>query len=187
MKEKAQNAIREHLSVIDKVFENLDDIIKSSEVIVKALKNEGTIYFCGNGGSAGDSQHLAAEFTGRFQKERKGLAAIALSTYTSVLTAIGNDYGYDRVFSRQIEALAKPNDVLVAISTSGDSKNVINAVNLAKKTGCQTIGLLGKTGGALKSICDIPIFVNSSNTARIQEAHIMIGHIICGIIDDHFD
>ena len=139
--------------------------------------------FCGNGGSAADSQHLAAEFTGRFTAERKPLAALALTTDSSALTCIGNDYSFDDVFSRQLAALGKSGDTLVAISTSGNSANVVKAVQVAKEMGIYTIGMLGKDGGKLSSLCHLNLLVPSTNTARIQEAHILIGHILCGAVE----
>jgi len=141
---------------------------------------------CGNGGSAADAQHIAAELSGRFKKERIPLAGVALTTDTSALSAIGNDYGFEFVFSRQVEALAKEGDVLIGISTSGNSKNVINAINSAKKMGCKIITLSGKSGGAMKDMGDVNIVVPSNDTPRIQEMHIMIGHMICALIDEEF-
>lgn len=166
---------------------NLKDEIKNASLMcIQTIKNGGKILICGNGGSAGDSQHFAAEITGRFRTERKGLPAIALSTDTSALTAIGNDYGFDFVFSRQVEALGKNGDLLIAISTSGNSKNAINAVKKAKEIGMKTISFGGKDGGELKNICDLSLVVNSNDTARIQEFHIFIIHTICHLIDLEF-
>ena len=141
---------------------------------------------CGNGGSAADAQHIAAEFTGRFLKERIPLPALALSTDTSALTAIGNDYGFEKVYSRQLEALFNPGDLLIAISTSGNSKNIIEAVKTNNKLGGETICLLGNDGGKLNKICSNSIIIKSDVTARIQEAHILIGHIFCNSIDNLF-
>ena len=138
---------------------------------------------CGNGGSAADSQHLAAEFTGRFIKDRPPIAAIALSTDTSALTCIANDYSFEAIFARQVQAIGKPGDCLIAISTSGNSGNVLAAVAAAKAIGITCIGLLGRDGGKLKSVCDISIVVPSQVTARIQEAHILIGHSLCGAVE----
>jgi D-sedoheptulose 7-phosphate isomerase len=137
----------------------------------------------GNGGSAGDAQHIASELVGRFSKERRGLPAIALTTDTSILTSVGNDYGYEHIFSRQVEALANTDDLVIGISTSGNSNNVLQALKAAKSLGCQTVALLGKDGGQIKDIVELPLIIPSANTARIQEAHILIGHIICEIID----
>ena len=138
---------------------------------------------CGNGGSAADSQHLAAEFTGRFSKDRPPIAAVALSTDTSALTCIGNDYSFNDIFARQVLALGKAGDCLIAISTSGNSGNVLAAVAAAKSLGISTIGLLGRDGGKLKAQCDVSIVVPSQVTARIQEAHILIGHSLCGAVE----
>ena len=139
--------------------------------------------FCGNGGSAADSQHLAAELTGRFIHDRRPLAAIALSTDSSALTCIGNDYSFDEVFARQVAGLGRAGDLLIGISTSGNSRNVIRAVEEAQKLGMQTIGLLGRDGGQLRNLCDHSIVVSSTVTARIQECHILIGHTLCGLIE----
>ncbi len=159
-------------------------IEKAVGVVHQALKNGYKILFFGNGGSASDSQHLAAEFVGRYEKERRALPAIALTTDTSILTAIGNDYGYDRVFERQIEALGSKGDVAFGISTSGNSKNVLLGIKKAKEKGLYTIGLSGRDGGELKSLVDLSFVVPSQKTARVQEAHIMIGHIICERVDE---
>jgi D-sedoheptulose 7-phosphate isomerase len=132
-----------------------EDIEKASKIVVDTLKNGNKILLCGNGGSAADAQHIAAELTGRYKTERRGLAGIALTTDTSALTAIGNDYGYDRVFDRQVEALAREGDLLIGISTSGNSQNVINAFNVAKELGCLTIGLSGRDGGKFNNVCDL--------------------------------
>ena len=163
-----------------------EDLEKASNLAVKTLKAGNKILLFGNGGSAADAQHIAAELTGRYKSERRGLPAIALTTDTSALTAIGNDYGYDRVFDRQVEALANKGDLLLGISTSGNSKNVINALKLGQELGCKTIGFSGKDGGNMYSICDLNLVVPSDNTPRIQEMHILFGHIICQIIDDNF-
>ena len=150
---------------------------------VNSLRAGGKLMLCGNGGSAADSQHLAAEFTGRFIKDRPPIAAIALSTDTSALTCIANDYSFEAIFARQVQAIGKPGDCLIAISTSGNSGNVLAAVAAAKAIGITCIGLLGRDGGKLKSVCDISIVVPSQVTARIQEAHILIGHSLCGAVE----
>ena len=150
-----------------------------------ALAAGQKVLFCGNGGSAADSQHLAAELTGRFIKDRRALAAMALSTDSSALTCIGNDYSFDEVFARQVAGLGRSGDVLIGISTSGNSRNVIRAVEEARAIGMTVIGLLGRDGGALRSLCDVPIVVPSQVTARIQESHILIGHTLCGLIEEH--
>ena len=163
-----------------------DDIDRAIGMVRASYQNGGKLLLMGNGGSAGDAQHIAAELVGRYKRERKSVPAIALTVDTSALTAIGNDYGFDEVFSRQIEGLAREGDAILAISTSGNSKNVIRGVEQAKSMGVVTIGLLGKAGGQLKDLVDCSIVVPSSETARIQEAHITIGHILCEILDDEF-
>ena len=166
---------------------NLDSILKSVEEITHSLKSGGKIMFMGNGGSAADSQHIAAEFIGRFQKERKSLAAIALTTDSSILTALGNDYAFDIVFARQIEGLGRRGDVVVGISTSGNSKNVIEGVKKAKAMGIKTISLTGCGGGKLVELCDINLIVPSNKTARIQESHMCLYHTICELVENHFN
>ncbi len=158
-------------------------ILEASQLITTALKNSKKLMICGNGGSAADSQHIAAEFTGRFVKDRAPIAALALSTDTSALTCIGNDYSFNEIFSRQLKALGLEGDCLLAISTSGNSENVMQAVRAANEMGISTIGLLGRDGGELKSLCDLSIIVPSDITARIQEAHILIGHTLCGSVE----
>lgn len=175
----------DHLQVLQAVMASdlLERLDKIAAEVKAALARGNKIMFCGNGGSAADSQHLAAEFVGRFQKERKGLPAIALTVDTSILTAVGNDYGYDKVFERQIEALARPGDVLIGISTSGNSGNVVAAIELAKEMGCYTAGFTAAGGGKMASICDEIIAVPAKVTARAQEMHILMGHIICELAD----
>ncbi len=160
-----------------------DKIATAAQMIIDAYKEGGKVLLIGNGGSAADAQHLAAELIGRFKLERKGLAAIALTTDTSVLTALANDYSYDSVFSRQIEALADDKDVLVAISTSGTSPNILKAVEAAYSRGIKVIGLTGEDSGNLMEVADLTLAVPSRNTPRIQEAHITIGHIICNLVE----
>lgn len=182
---KLSELINYHIEVIEKLQKNnLDDIQHFAVMCSHALKNGNTIFFMGNGGSAADSQHLAAEFVGRFVRERRGFPAIALTTDTSILTAVGNDYGFDAVFARQVEALARCGDVVVGISTSGNSPNVVKAIEAAKALGAKTIGLTGMSGGKLESLCDLCISVPSKVTARVQEAHILIGHIVCEYVDN---
>ena len=164
-----------------------DKILEAINIARTTYRNGGKMLLMGNGGSAGDAQHIAAEFIGRYKKERKPVAAIALTVDSSILTCVGNDYGYENVFARQVEGLAKKEDVVIAISTSGNSENVIRGVEKAREIGAKTIGLLGKQGGKLKDKVDLAIVVPSSDTARIQEAHITIGHIICEILDEDFD
>lgn len=177
--------IQDHIELISSNKEYLSEsILKASELVISCLQNGGKIILFGNGGSAADAQHIAAEFTGRFVKERVGLPALALTTDTSALTAIGNDYGFENIFSRQLEAIAKNGDVLIGISTSGNSPNVVNAINVGKNLGCIAITLTGKDGGELCHICDLNINVNDSTTARVQETHILIGHLICMLVDN---
>ena len=184
MNSTIQEEFQNHIKTSQKSMENLSgDIEIAAKICIETLKKNGKIILFGNGGSAADAQHIAAELVGRYMTERQGLAAIALTTDTSILTSIGNDYGYEEIFSRQIEALAKPEDVVVGISTSGTSKNVINAIKLANTTGCNIIGFSGKDGGKMNSICDVNIVVPSNDTARIQEMHILIGHTLCHLID----
>ena len=174
----------EHIALAQQVAQSgiLEQVAAAAEIIKKALAGGHKVLFCGNGGSAADSQHLAAEFVG-FQKERKGIAGIALTVDTSILTAVANDYGYDRVFSRQVEALGQSGDVLVGISTSGNSKNVLAAIAEAKAKGMQCIGMTAQGGGKMKDECDICIAIPCQVTARAQEMHILIGHIICELVD----
>ena len=187
MLETIKREFESHLQIIQTVQNNMENAIQDvSKIVVETLKNGNKVLICGNGGSAADAQHFAAELTGRYKTERRGLPGIALTTDTSALTAIGNDYGYDRVFDRQTEALANKGDLLIGISTSGNSKNVISALKLAKEMGCQTIGLTGRDGGAMNDVCDINLVVPSDNTPRIQEMHILFIHTICQIIDDNF-
>ncbi len=177
--------IEEHQAVIDKLkIECQDDIREFADLCRSALEAGNTIFFMGNGGSAADSQHLAAELVGRFERERKGLPAVALTTDTSILTAVGNDYGFDNIFVRQIEALAGIGDVVVGISTSGNSANVVKALEKAKEAGAFTVGMTGVHGGQLAGVCEICIKVPSEVTARIQEGHILVGHIVCQLIDE---
>ncbi len=187
MQSLVSKAIQEHKELIEIIQDQLQSQIAiAGELILKTIKDGNKILLCGNGGSASDAQHISAEFTGRFLKERKGLPAIALTTDTSALTAIGNDYGFDRVFERQVEALANEGDLLIGISTSGNSTNVLKALDKANTLGCLTIGLSGRDGGEMSELCDINIVVPSTTTARIQEMHILIGHILCAIVDESY-
>ncbi|SAK48398.1 phosphoheptose isomerase [Caballeronia catudaia] len=173
----------EHAAMISRLASLNEEIGAAIDIIATSMRHDGKLMLCGNGGSAADSQHLAAEFTGRFIKDRRPLPALALSTDTSALTCISNDYSFDDVFSRQIAALGRKGDTLIGISTSGNSANVLRAVEYAKEMGIHTIGLLGREGGKLAKLCDMSIIVPSSVTARIQEAHILIGHTICGAVE----
>lgn len=157
---------------------------KISDICEKSLRSGNKILFAGNGGSAADAQHLAAELVSRLNFDRKGLASIALTTDTSVLTAIGNDYGFENVFSRQIEAIGQKGDVLIAISTSGNSLNIINAIETAKSLGITVIGKTGQSGGKMANLCDLILKIPSSNTQKIQECHIILGHIYAGLIEE---
>lgn len=177
-------SLRQHADVFNKLLDGeIEQIEKCAEIIFDAVAKGKKILICGNGGSAADAQHIAAEFVGRYETERRGLPAIALTTDTSALTALSNDYGFERIFSRQVEALAAAGDVLISFSTSGNSPNVLAAVMKARDLNCKTIGLTGIKGKKLASLCDACILVPSERTARIQEAHITIGHIWCEIID----
>lgn len=185
MKTTIASELESHLETINAVMETMgDDLEKASALAVEVLKRGNKVLLCGNGGSAADAQHIAAELTGRYKTERRGLPGIALTTDTSALTAIGNDYGYDRVFDRQVEALANKGDLLIGISTSGNSANIVSALKLAKEMGCFTLGLSGRDGGKMNEVCDINLIVPSNNTPRIQEMHILFGHTICQIIDN---
>ena len=182
-----KNEFNEHIATSKKTLEaSISKIEIAANMCINSLKNRNKILIFGNGGSAADAQHIAAEIIGRYKTERKGLAAIALTTDSSALTAISNDFGYEEVFKRQVEALALPGDTLIGISTGGSSKNVINALKLAKNMQCKTIGLSGKDGGEFNTICDINIIAKAQDTARIQEMHILIGHTICHLIDHAF-
>ena len=162
------------------------EILNSAQEIKNRLEVGGKLLLMGNGGSAGDAQHIAAELVGRFKKERKAIPALALTVDTSSLTALGNDYGFETIFERQIEAIANKDDAVIGISTSGNSENVVRAIQKANSMGAYTIGLLGNNGGKLKEIVNLPIVIPSNDTARIQEVHITIGHIICEIIEEDF-
>ena len=179
--------LQAHKTTIEKTIEVMvPQIEEASRSVIETLKNGNKILLCGNGGSAADAQHIAAELTGRYKSERRGLPAIALTTDTSALTAIANDYGYNRIFNRQVEALGREGDLFIGISTSGNSANVISAFTSAKDLGCKTIGLSGRDGGAMNDACDINLVVPSDDTPRIQEMHITIGHILCAAVDHHF-
>ena len=175
---------KEHLKISQATFESIGHSVEvAAKLCLECLKNGNKILLFGNGGSAADAQHIAAELVGRYKTERKSLAAIALTTDTSALTAISNDYGYDCVFDRQVEALANKGDVAIGISTGGISANVISALKLANDLNCKTIGFSGRGGGEMNELCDINIVVPAQATARIQEMHIVIGHTICHLID----
>ena len=185
MKEDIKNQILESSRIKNKIVENgLEPIEKAAEILINCTKNGGKIFWCGNGGSAGDAQHLATELMGGMtEHDRKPIPSLALTTDSSFLTAWSNDTDFDSIFSRQIQGLGEEGDVLVGISTSGNSKNVINALKQAKYKNLKTISLTGKTGGDLNGIADVTIKVPSNNTQRIQESHIMIGQILCSLLE----
>lgn len=177
-------SLREHLESLQALFDSkLAEIQEAGELICQSLSGGHKVLICGNGGSAADAQHIAAELVGRYEQERRAWPAIALTTDTSALTALSNDYGYQEVFARQVEAHAQAGDILIAISTSGRSPNIIRAAEKATALGCKTIALTGADGEPLISICDLAISVPSRRTARVQEAHITIGHLWCELVD----
>ena len=185
MKKTVEQIFAESIEVKQETLKkNLPCIISAAQAIISAFKSGHKLFFCGNGGSAADSQHIAAEFVGRFQKERKAWPAIALTTDSSALTALSNDYSFDIVFSRQLQALGQKGDVLIAISTSGNSKNVLEAVKQAKALGITSVGVTGGKGGQLAGLCDIAIIAASTKTARIQESHLVIFHSICELVEN---
>jgi len=182
-----QEEFNNNIKTCKKSMETLSNGIEvAAKICIKALSKNGKIILFGNGGSASDSQHIAAELVGRYKTDRKGLPAIALSTDSSVITSISNDFGYEYVFKRQIQALANKDDAIIAISTSGTSKNVINGISQAQIIGCKVIGLSGKDGGEMNDICDINLVIPSNDTPRIQEMHILVGHTLCHLIDQEF-
>jgi len=178
-----RQAVEDHLEVVRQLIEQRELIGSIAGRISKALLVGGKVLWCGNGGSAADCQHLAAEFVGRFRRERRGLASVALTTDSSILTAIGNDYGYDEIFRRQVEALCTSRDVVVGISTSGNSQNVCAALKEARKMGAFNVSFTGLTGGELAMIANVALKVASKDTARIQEAHILVGHLLCDWVE----
>ena len=184
MKKLIKKHISEHRVTLDSIADLDESIEKVADLLIQCLKNDGTIFWCGNGGSASDSQHLAGELVGRFVGERRPLKSIALTADSAVMTCIINDYGYEHIFSRQVEALGSEGDVLVGITTSGNSQNVLYAFKVAEHKGMTTIGLLGKGGGKATSMVKQSIVVSSNSTARIQEMHILIGHILCDLIEE---
>ncbi len=189
MKEFVQQQMRSTLSTIEGVLRDdslISTILAAAERIAHSLREGGKLMTAGNGGSAADAQHLAAEFISRLTKDRPALHAVALTTDSSILTAVGNDYGYEYVFSRQIEALGKPGDVFLAISTSGNSPNILRALERCRAQGVYSIGVTGGSGGKMKDLCDSIIIAPSSVTQNIQEAHLMIEHILCGLVERHY-
>jgi D-sedoheptulose 7-phosphate isomerase len=187
LNKKISTIIRSSISIKQKLFEDIENINKIAQVtdlLVDAFENGNKVLFCGNGGSAADAQHLAAEFSGRFYKDRKALPSEALHCNTSFLTAVANDYGYEKIYSRIVQGVGKSGDVLIGISTSGNSENIINAFSTAKEMGITTISLTGKHGGKMKLLSNVNINVDSDDTPRIQESHILIGHIICELVEE---
>ena len=184
MRERIKDILLESIQVKEEILRNqIESIAQIAELMIDCLKKDGKVIVFGNGGSASDSQHIAAELVGRFKKDRSALAGVALTTNTSILTSIANDYGYDVVFSRQVEALGKKNDVVLGISTSGKAKNVALGIKQAKKMGIKTVALSGGDGGEIVKLADVSLVVPSKITVRIQEAHITIAHIICEMIE----
>jgi len=188
MQKIIKNEFRKHIEASHLTIDSITNLIEEASIsCIHSLKNGGKILIFGNGGSAADAQHIAAELIGRYKTERQGLPAIALTTDTSAITSIGNDFGYSEVFSRQVEALANHKDVVIGISTSGSSSNVNKALIKAKDLGCKVIGFSGREGGEMNNICDINLLVPVNDTPRIQEMHILIGHTICHLIDLAFN
>jgi D-sedoheptulose 7-phosphate isomerase len=187
MKDRIRSIVEESIAVKQAMLKaDLDAVERIAGALVTAFKAGNRVFLCGNGGSAADSQHIAAEFIGRFQKERRALPAIALTTDTSILTCLSNDYNYDIVFSRQIEALGRKGDVLIGISTSGKSVNVLKAFEAAKACGMVTVAFVGHDGGPMAKAADLSIIVPSRVTARIQETHIVLAHAICEVVEHEF-
>jgi len=183
---KIKKQFEEHIEAVKKNYHLMDKIELAANTVVESLKNSGKLLVCGNGGSAADAQHITAELVGKYEKKRRALAAIALTTDTSMLTAWSNDDCFENVFAKQVEGLGKKDDVLIGISTSGNSENVIRALKAAKKLGLKTISFLGRDGGRTKGMTDIELIVNSNRTSRIQEVHELCYHIMCGLIEDNF-
>jgi D-sedoheptulose 7-phosphate isomerase len=189
MMDKVKDIIESSINVKQAILQNeelLSTVKAIVDVITTSLRNNGRIYFCGNGGSAADAQHLAAEFSGRFYTDRKALPAEALHTNTSYLTAVANDYSFDVVYARLIEGIGFNGDVLVGLSTSGNSANIVKAFEVAREKGIITIGFTGLSGGTMKSLSDYLVNIPSTDTPRIQESHIMIGHIICQLVEEKY-
>jgi D-sedoheptulose 7-phosphate isomerase len=189
MKEQISKIIQASVSVKEQILKDeamLDTVARCSEAITQAFKNGNKVLFCGNGGSAADAQHLAAEFSGRFYIDRKALPAEALHVNTSYITAVANDYSYDVVYSRMIDGIGRPGDVVVGLSTSGNSGNILKAFESARKIGMITVGFTGATGGKMKDLSDYLLNVPSTDTPRIQESHILLGHIICQLVEEAY-
>ena len=187
MKNKILTAIEKHEQLVKELKENgIETIIRAAQLITETIEDGGCVYICGNGGSAADAQHIAGEIVGRFLRERKGLGAVALSTDTSVLTAIANDYGYEDIFARQVEALCGQGDLLWALTTSGESKNVIKAVEKAKQTGVKILGFAGKNGSRLEQLSDVCLNTGGDTSYQIQQIHQIAYHLICDIVEQNF-
>ncbi len=184
MKKEIESSLNESINIRAEILSSsVEPVVQIANILVEAFKAGHSLYLMGNGGSAADAQHISGELVGRFKKDRKPLPALALTTDTSVLTAIANDFGYDLCFERQVEAFVKDGDVVFSLSTSGNSASIINATILARKKGAKTIAFTGKGGGRLKDLVDVCLEIPSTDTARIQECHITIGHILCSIIE----
>jgi D-sedoheptulose 7-phosphate isomerase len=183
MKERIRNLIEDSIRVKERLIANATDIVALVECVIAVLRKGGVVYVFGNGGSAADAQHIAAELSGRFLLDRRSLPAIALTTNTSTLTAVANDYGFEEVFSRQLEGLITKKDIAIGITTSGKSRNVIKALKLAREKGSTTAALVGEYAKEVINYCDVVVSVPSNNTARVQECHILIGHIVCELVE----
>lgn len=186
MRDRITDILLESIQVKEQLLRtSISQIKELSDMVIESLRKGGKVMLCGNGGSAADAQHIAAEFIGRFKKDRSALAAISLTTNTSILTSLANDYGYDVVFAKQVEALGQKNDIVIGLSTSGKAKNVYLAIKQAKKMGLKTVAFTGGDGGEIVKIADVSFIVPSAVTARIQEAHITVGHIICELVEQN--
>lgn len=185
MKELFEAGIADHARIIEGIREQLGVLEEISQALIAAIQNDGRIFIFGNGGSAADAQHIAAELVGRYKRERRGLPAMALTTDTSNLLSIGNDYGFGHIFTRQVEALVRPGDVVWALSTSGNSPNVIEAVHVARALQAVIIGFTGESGGKLKSLCDFCLCVPHQDSDRIQEMHQLAYHLVCDAVERH--
>ena len=184
MKEQIEAQLREHVRVAeDLLASQAETIVQMAEMLIDCVRGGGKVLLCGNGGSAADAQHIAGELVGKLARDRRALPAIALNTNTSIVTAVANDYGFPYVFSRQVEALASRGDVLIGLSTSGNSANVLEAMEAARTVGCRRIGFTGAEGGKLKSAAELCLMVPSNKTWRIQEAHITVAHILCDLVE----
>lgn len=185
MREEIRRTLLGSSALLARVAEEMTgEVAAAAEMLIAALRAGHTVAFCGNGGSAADAQHLAGELVGRFVRERQAFSALALNTDTAILTAIGNDYGFQHIFARQVEGLLRPGDVLVALSTSGNAPDCVEAARVAQSMGVKTLGLTGEGGGLLAQHCDLCLMVPHTVTARIQEAHIALGHVLCALVED---